>query len=58
MKVPFSIIFLCLFDNNESIFKQLHLGNAAKGAKIDVLQLLKLKNVLCHQPWLGQSQGV
>ena len=58
MKVPFSIIFLCLFDNNKSIFKQLHLGNAAKGAKIDVLQLLKLKNVLCHQPWLGQSQGV
>ena len=42
-KAPFSI-FLRLF--NKNIFKQQHAENAGKSAEINVLELLKLQNVL------------
>ena len=47
------IIFLHLF--NKSFLKRQHAGNAAKCVEMDILELLKLQNILRDKPWLGQS---
>ena len=44
-----SFSFFCLF--NKSILKQQYVENATKSTVIDVLELLKLQNVLRPKPW-------
>ena len=54
-KAPFSIFLILL---NKRILKQQHGENAARNAKIDVLEFLNLQNLLlCSQPSLGQNEG-
>lgn len=47
------MFFLHLF--NKSILNQQIQGMLRKNAKIDILELTKLQNVLRPQPWLEQS---
>lgn len=37
---------------NKSVLKKQRAGNAGKSAKIGILELLKLQDVLRPQPWL------
>ena len=51
----FKQIKIAFFGGWKSEFKQQHAQNAAKSANVNVLELLKLQNVLCPQPWLRES---
>ena len=37
------------------MFKQQHQENAGKSTSIDILEFLKLQNILWPQTWLGKS---
>ena len=49
----YHFLFFCLF--NKNILEEQHATNAEKSAEVDVLQLLKLQNVLPPKPWLWKS---